>query len=232
MRAFSCLFLLSFVLTIHLSACSTPPDPIDDGGIPIGACRLPFVGDPNAPMEVNIVAINPEYKLQPVEEGSGDSLMFPPQGGRVVFIGVRARNVNPCGVRLSAALRDPVTKRVSLDNRIINLQIAEDGYGQCDVTRIDTFANIPSCPNSFSSQDLMDVSYELTVSLTDKDDRKFTKILQVTPHCDEPGRIDECRCICAADYELGMACAELPDAGVSDAEPEDASAEPADASGD
>jgi hypothetical protein len=64
----------------------------------------------------------------------------------------------------------------------------------------------------------MDMSHELTVSLTDKDDRKVTKVLQVTPRCDEPGQVGGCRCQCGADYVLGMACSGLPvDAGVGDA---------------
>jgi len=217
----------TFVTTISLSACSPPSNsPPEDGGI-IGACTLPYVGDPNVPMELNVVALGPDGTLVPIEDGSDVTLVLPPQGGRVVFAGVRARNVNPCGVRLSGALRDPVSKQVRLDSRIINLQIADDGYGQSDVGDIFTFANIAACHNLWSAQDLMDAPYELTVSLTDKDDRKETKVWQVTPRCNEPGLIDECRCICAADYVLGMACYATPDGG-----PTDASPEPSDAAGD
>jgi hypothetical protein len=219
--------LLLFVATIQLAACSTPPpEPPPDAEIIIGACTLPYVGDPNAPMEVNVVALGPNGKLIPIEDGSDIPLMLPPQGGRVVFAGVRARNVNPCGVRLAGALRDPVSKQVRLDNRIINLQIATDGYGQSDIGEIFTFANISACPNQWSDQDLMDAPYELTVSLTDVDGRKVTKVLQVTPRCNEPGQISGCVCICPADYVLGMPCEGLPDGGS-----EDASSEPSDASG-
>jgi len=218
-------FLLSFVTTISLSACSTPPSnpPSDDGGI-IGGCTLPYVGDPNAEMELNVVALGPDVKLVPIEDGSDIPLVFPPQGGRVVFAGVRARNVNPCGVRLSGALRDPVSKQVRLDTRIINLQVADDGYGQSDVKDIFTFANISACPNQWSDQDLMDVPYELTVSLTDKDERKTTKVWQVIPRCDEPGQIERCRCECDSEYVLGMACSSLPDGGPGDASPESSDA--------
>ncbi len=221
MRAFSCLFSLSFVLTIHLSACSPPPDPVEDGGV-IGGCKLPFVGDPNAPMEMNVVAINPDYQLETLEEGSDVSIMTPPQEGRVLFIGVRARNVNPCAVRLTGALRDPVSKQVRLDSRIINLQVTADGYGQSDITDptigIFNFANIAVCPNQWSSQDLMDVPYELTVSLTDKEERKVTKVMKVVPRCNEPGHIEVCRCRCDSEYTLGIDCSAYFDAGISDAE--------------
>jgi hypothetical protein len=194
-------------------AAPPPPEPLEDAGT-IGGCTLPYVGDPNAPMEVEVVALGPNGKLHPITDGSDITLMFPPQGGRVVFAGVRARNVNPCGVRLAGALRDPMSKQVRIDNRIINLQIASDGYGQSNIADIFTFANIAACPNQWSDQDLMDVPYELTLSLTDKDERKVTHVIQVIPRCDEPGQIGGCRCQCDADYVLGMECAGLPvDAG-------------------
>ena len=218
--------VLSFVTTINLSACSTPSNPpSEDAGI-IGGCTLPYVGNRDVPMELNIVALGPNGKLVPIEDGSDITLMFPPQGGRVVFAGVRARNVDPCGVRLSGALRDPVSKQVRLDSRIINLQVADDGYGQSDVGDIFTFANISACPNQWSDQDLMDVPYELTVTLSDKDEKKVTKIWQVIPRCDEPGQIGGCRCQCDSEYILGMVCSGLPDGGL------DASPEPSDAGGD
>jgi hypothetical protein len=223
--------LLALVATISLLSCSTPPpDPIDteDAGIIIGGCKLPFVGDPNAPMEMDVIALGVDEKLTTLEDGSDITLMFPPQGGRVVFAGVRARNVNPCGVRIAGALRDPVSKKVSIDNRIINLQVTEDGYGRTDPLDFSSFANIAACPNQWSSQDLMDTPYELTVSLTDKDGRKLTHVRQVMPRCDEPGREAECLCICDVDYLLGMACEGVPvDGGV-----EDAPTDPSDAAGD
>lgn len=225
---------LAFVATIFISACSAPtPEPAPDAG-PIGGCKLPYLGDPDAPMEVNVVALGSDGMLKPITEGSDITLVFPPQGGRVVFAGVRARNVNPCGVRLSGALRDPLSKQVRLDSRIINLQVATDGYGQSDIADIFTFANISACPNQWSDQDLMDQPYELTVTLTDNDDKKVTHVLQVIPRCDEPGQISACRCQCDAEYVLGMACVGLPDGGLLDGSSEmpDASPEPSDASGD
>lgn len=207
--------LLAFVTTIHSLGCSTPPNPPEpekDGG-DIGGCKLPYLGDPNAEMIVDVVALGPNGKMKPVMEGSDVTLMFPPQGGRVVFAGVRATNVNPCGVTITGALRDPVSKSVSLDKRILNLQIAPDGYGQSDIGDIFTFANISACPNHWSDQDLMDAPYELIVSLIDKDERKVTKTLTVTPRCNEPGQVGGCVCQCDSDYTLGMMCAGLPDGG-------------------
>lgn len=219
--------ILAFVSTIHLLGCSTPPNPPEEDAGPIGGCKLPYLGDSSAEMIVDVVALGPNGKMKPIEDGSDITLMFPPQGGRVVFAGVRATNLNPCGVRLSGALRDPISKQVRLDSRIINLQVASDGYGQSDIADIFTFANIAACPNQWSDQDLMDVPYELTVSLTDNEDRKVTKVLQVIPRCNEPGQVGGCVCQCDSEYVLGMMCAGLPDGGV-----DDAATEMPDASGD
>jgi hypothetical protein len=210
--------LLLFVVVIHLLACSPPSNPVDDDENTIG-CKLPYVGDPNAEMIMDVVALGPNGKMKSIGEGSDVTLIFPDQGGRVVFVGVRARNLNPCGVRIAGALRDPSSKQVRLDNRTVNLQIAPDGYGQSDIGDKFSFANIPVCPNQWSDQDLMDAPYELTISLTDQDDRRVTKVFQVTPRCDEPGQVGGCHCQCDADYFLGMMCAGLPETGSLDAGP-------------
>jgi hypothetical protein len=215
--------LLAFVATTSIVACSAPPvPPADDGGI-TGGCILPYVGDKNAPMEMDVIALGVGGKLATLSDGSDISLIFPPQGGRVVFAGVRARNVNPCGVRLAGAIRDPLSKQVRIDNRILNLQVTADGYAQSDPGDISAFSNIASCPNQWSAQDMMDLPYELTVTLTDTDDKKVTKVLQVIPRCDEPGEIDGCRCICAADYVLGMVCPGTPTDSGAAGVPNDAS---------
>ncbi len=198
---------LSFVALLACAACSSPdPPPETDAGVIIGGCKLAYLGDPSAEPMMEIIALDPEGEIEAVAEGSSVSLIFPPQGGRVVFAGVRATNVDPCGVRVAGALRDPVTKQVRLDNRILNLEPTGDGYGRSAPTDISTFANIAACPNQWAEEDLFDKPYELTVSLTDRDGRKVTKVMNVIPRCDEPGREAECLCMCAADYVLGMAC--------------------------
>lgn len=212
-----------FVMTIFVAGCSSPaPQPTEDAGI-IGGCKLPYVGDPALPLEMDVMALGPNGKTTILGDGSDITLMFPPQGGRVVFAGVHARNVNPCGVRISGALRDPLSKQVRLDNRIVNLQVTADGYGQSNPGDISSFSNIAACPNQWSAQDLMDLPYELTVTLADlnEENRKITKVLQVIPRCDEPGQVSGCRCQCDSDYVLGMQCY----GASADAGPDDAAAD-------
>lgn len=222
MRRLPLVLPLALGVITTFAACSggNPPDPTEDAGsTPTGACKLPFVGDPNAEMEMEVISLGALGKTSTITDGSNVTLMFPPQGGRVVFAGVRARNVNPCAVRISGALRDPVSQQVRIDSRIINLEVTEDGWARSSPADHSTFTNIAVCPNQWSDQDLMDAPYELTISLTDKDFRKITRVSQVTPRCDEPLLEAACICQCDSEYVLGMACGGLPDedAGVHDA---------------
>jgi len=213
--------VLLLVLLALAPACSEPAEPSEDAGPPVGGCKLPYIGDKNKDLEMDVIAIGPGT-LDRITEGSDITLMLPPQGGRVVFAGVRAKNVNPCGVRLGGALRDTASQQVRIDNRIINLQPQEDGTARSNPNDIFNFANIAACPNQWSDRDLYDQPYELTISLTDKDEKHLTKVLHVTPRCNEPGVEAECLCQCQGDYILGMSCSDAGapndlDAGASDA---------------
>jgi hypothetical protein len=195
-----------------VAACSGPGETPEDAGL-IGGCKLPFAGDPAKEPEMDVISIGPGT-LDTLHDGSSVALMFPPQGGRVVFAGVRARNVDPCAVRIAGALRDTSSQQVRIENRIVNLEPTDDGWARSDPEDISSFANIAACPNQWSDRDLFDTPYELTISLTDRDKRKITKVLQVIPRCAEPEREIECRCTCGSDYLLGAMCV---DGGVVDA---------------
>ena len=71
------LLFLAFVTTTALCACSAPPvEPADDAGI-VGACKLPYVGDPNAPMEMDIITLGINGKIATLSDGSDITLMKP-----------------------------------------------------------------------------------------------------------------------------------------------------------
>lgn len=194
----------ALVLALPFAACSGPEPLPTDAGPP--GCQLDFVGDSNAPMELVVTALAVGPVAKTLSEGESATLMFPPQGGRVLFAGVRAKNVDPCSVRLAGALRDPQSGQVRIDNRIVNLKPTPEGYAESDPEDISTFSNIPACPNQWSDQDVFDKPYELTVSLTDRDKRKATVVVNIVPRCDEAGLEGACKCICDVDYVLGAAC--------------------------
>src|SRR5262249_59554691 len=105
-----------------------------------------FVGDTSMPAEIQAVALGPGMTNVPLKDGDTVTLAFPPQGGRVIFAGVMAKNLEACAVQLEGSVRDLTSKQVRLDSRTVNLIPGPDGWAASDPTDISTFANVPVCP--------------------------------------------------------------------------------------
>jgi hypothetical protein len=182
--------------------------PDHGGGTPDAApvCGTGFLGDPSKPVQTQVIAVGAGGASSPVSDGSTVALLFPPQGGRVIFAGVRATNIDPCGVKLSGALRDPVNNEVRVDVRTVNLGPTGDGWGSSTDADISSFANVPICPNQWSQSNAYGSPYDLTVTVTDKEQRTSTTTLHVTLSCAEPDKLAECLCLCKAGYVLGESC--------------------------
>lgn len=190
--------------------CSAEPPPVPADAGP--SCPLPFLGDKDRPPEIELTALRADRTSAPVSDGDTVAMIFPPQGGRVIFAGVRATNIDPCGVKLAGALRDLVTMQVRVDARTINLQPSGDGWGRSDDTDISSFANVPVCPNQWAKADLYGNEYELKIVLADRHEHTVTKSAKVIPSCAEPEYLADCSCICKGGYVLGERCEE-PDGG-------------------
>jgi hypothetical protein len=199
--------LIVAIGAVALTACpeDTPP--------PVEACTLAFIGDKSKPVQLEITARDVAGKAVPVKEGDDVPMIYPPQGGRVVFVGARVTNIDPCAMKLSGAIRDPTTAQVRIDNRTVNLVPGSDGFGTTLDVDISTFSNVPVCPNQWASDDVFDKPYELQVTVLDRGGRTATQKVKVVPRCAEPERAAECRCICRKDYMLGQACDAGVDAG-------------------
>ncbi len=180
------------------------------------ACKLPFLGEAGKPVQLEVTVADGSGVSKPLKDGDRVPLIDPPQGGRVIFIGARATNIDACAVKLSGAIRDPLSKQVRFDNRTINLVPTGDGWGASGEGVISNFSNIPLCPNQWSDQDAFEKEYELTISVADKSGHTATRTLKVTPFCAEPAKLDACLCICKKGYVLGEKCTPA-DAGPSDA---------------
>lgn len=181
----------------------------DDGETPLPpepACKLGFLGEEGADLRIEVIALGADGASRPVGDGDRLDVIMPPQGGRVVFLGVRATNLSACGVQLSGSLRDLVSGRVMSESRTINLSPTGDGWGASVDTDISTFANVGVCPNNWSGRDLYDEDYEIVVQVRDRDGRTARETKQVRPTCGEPELEVECRCICKHGYVLGEAC--------------------------
>ncbi len=197
------------VAAVGLVGCSSDPPAAADAG---PSCTLPFIGDKDQPIEAVLTVRDVNGKSVELKDGDEVPLVFPPQGGRVVFLGARVKNVDPCAVKLSGAIRDPATNQVRIDNRSVNLRLAPDGFGTGVDDDISTFSNVPMCPNQWASTDAYDKPFRVEVTVQDRGGRSVTKQAMVTPKCAEPDRLAECLCICKQGYVLGEMCA-APDAG-------------------
>jgi hypothetical protein len=215
--------LLLLVLPL-LVACPKEDDPPVDAGVvvPDSDCPAGFFGDPSKEPMITLRALKADGTDVPIEDGHDLAVVFPPQGGRVAFVGVRALNVDGCGVQLVGALRDPLSKQVRLDGRTLNLRREPDGWGttgrgaETDIGSSDAigdYSNIPLCPNQWADQNVFDTTFELEVQIKDRRGKSATTKINVTPRCAEPGEKETaCRCLCRKGYILGETCGE--DAGV------------------
>jgi hypothetical protein len=177
------------------------------GGALTAGCKLGFLGDPAKPVEMELIARGKDRSSVDLVDGGPVPMLLPPQGGRVIVVGVRATNLAACGLELKGVLRDSTTNRIVLDGRTINLEPTGDGWGASVAADMSTFANIAICPNQWASwTNIYGTPFDLTVSITDGDGRTAQREIEVVPFCAEPSNEDECMCMCQKDYTLGQAC--------------------------
>ncbi len=203
--------LLAVMLLLTGCPEETTNPPID-GGPDAPSCTLAYVGDKDAEIELELVTLDPTYTAKALADGGDASILFPPQGGRVIFVGVRAKNLDPCGVTLSGAVRDPISNQVRLDTRTVNLEASSDGFAESDPTDISTFSNVPVCGNNWAMSDIFDQTLTLEASVKDKSGKSKKATQSLVPRCDETkteAGVDlqkECLCLCKKDYKTGEDC--------------------------
>jgi hypothetical protein len=179
------------------------------GGAPISGCPSPFAGDPALPPALEVVTVGTfNAPAAPLEDGGSLTILPPPQGGSIVLVGARARNLNPCGVMLTVGLRDTNTQQVRLDGRTVNLQTSTAAPDWVETSsQLAGMANVPVCPNQWASTDIFGHIFQLEVTVEDSAHRRAMKTLQVTPACSTDKNYPmTCACQCVAGYTLGQAC--------------------------
>jgi hypothetical protein len=172
-------------------------------------CTTGFLGSESQPPQLEIVIVHADDSVTTAVDGGRVDVIQPPQGGRVIFAGARATNVDGCGVQLTGALRNETSRQVRFDMRTVNLEATGDGWGTSGTSilsgSISNFANVPVCPNQWSSTDVVGNPYQLEVDLLDRRGRTAKAVLEVTPYCAEPATAAYCACTCAAGYN-GQPC--------------------------
>src|SRR5262249_38284949 len=127
---FSLLVLPAVIAALAGCPDDDAPPPADGGVVPEASpCAAGFLGDPTKEPMIELRTLLADGTDVPLAEGGDLAVMFPPQGGRVAFVGVRAINVDGCALQIIGALRDPLTKQVRLDGRTVNLRRETDGWG-------------------------------------------------------------------------------------------------------
>lgn len=202
----------ALVLAALLAGCEDHGETGPDDPVRPAEC---LIGDPDAAPELELVYRTVDGTLASLERGGRVPLILPPQGGKVLLVGIRARNVDGCGLRITAALRDPCTGRVlGLDRRPVFL--VDDGSGWAvprQVAQLSDYANIPACPNFATERDVDEQELVLEVEIEDIAGRTARAETRLTPYCGEAQHLAQCACECDADYVLGRACEPDGDGG-------------------
>lgn len=188
----------------------------------LAACPSPndgcFVGDPSAPPELVIIHQTLDGTYAETAPGGAIPLILAPQGGRVLFVGAKAKNLDGCPVRLLASLRDPCSNSLlALEQRDVMMKATADGWLEPeDPAQISNYSNLPACPRAALERNVDGTEYRLRVELEDRAGRKAEAFVNVIPACNQPGLVDQCLCECSATYVLGEACTgDRPDSGLA-----------------
>jgi hypothetical protein len=159
------------------------------------------------PIEVIPAMYHVDQTLIDVRDGDTISLEFPPQGGHVLFVGARLRNLDDALVTLRARLRSAVDNSiVGEEARTIEFLPSEDATLRIpDLRSYSNVCNVPMCP-SYTEHDLYDQPFLLEVEATElSTERTGTAQRMVVPSCLQADATlrASCQCECQANYVLG-----------------------------
>jgi len=198
------------LIAVAIVGCASH-DAVGTSGGDGGPACAPYFGDPAAAAQIELTALKDYMDEIPLADGDDVPMLFPPQGGRVIFVGIRAKNVDGCALQLTGDLRDSQNNRGSVDTRIVTLHDDGGGFGGSGgiadggTAVIANYANITVCPNEWASTDLFDQTFTLEVSVEDRRGKTASESIRVVPRCVASGP-PTCRCICAHGYILGQSC--------------------------
>lgn len=201
------MLLRAAVLLAQVAGCSDDVAPVIDAP---ATCPI---GDRSQPIALDAMH-TVGGAVTRLADGGEVELSRPIQGGKVIYVGVTALNVDGCNLQLNAALRDVGSNQViALEQRPVRLVAGPDGWG-VPVSPFDDLANVPACPNAAATVDIDQASWQLELRLEESGGRSATKILTVAPRCASSDERAECECECDSDYELSGCPVDPVDAGV------------------
>jgi hypothetical protein len=167
-------------------------------GCSTGSSDKCFVGDASRPVELKVVHRDENAMIVETAPGARVPLIQPPQGGKVLFIGARARNLDGCPAHVRASLYDPSTNAVAFQEaRDVILKATSDGWLEPDLpNEVDNYANIAVCPPPNPARNVDGERYRLELEISDDKARTQATTLDIIPYCGEAAIVDRCHCEC------------------------------------
>ena len=160
------------------------------------------IGDVSQPAEMQIIHLDENNAVFSTQSMQQVPLIAPPQGGWIVLLGVRAKNLDGCQAVLTTALVDACDNQIiQIDRRPTQLNMDADGWG---VSTLTTFGNLPVCPQLTAARDLDNVPYMISVTIEDGEGQKASSTMTVVPTC--PSGASRCPCECDREYVVGKEC--------------------------
>jgi hypothetical protein len=172
-----------------------------------GACGSAFP-PPSGPITVTPGSYDSvKATLTDLAAGAAIDLIYPPQGGFVVFVGARVRNLTDGVVELRGRLLDATGALTAEDARTVAMRRdASDPFLWLpDLTSYTNVSNIPVCPSQ-SATDRFNVPFTLEVAVSEPSTgRSASGTVAVTTACRQldPTQLALCRCECAGGFFLG-----------------------------
>jgi hypothetical protein len=207
-RAWLSLSSVAFVtaLAFGLACEPDPPEPSEGEG----EGEPCFFGDPAAAPEGELVWRTLDGRMESFVDGQTLPLILPPQGGKIVLLGARLRNIG-CTLTVTAgAFDDCKGVFLGIDGRPLQL-VWNDATGWAEPAFPDTlnnYGNVAMCFNNNSGRDTNDEEYRFDVRIEDVDDPSRTLTLsgRATPVCAEDAFADDCDCECDVDFSFDKSC--------------------------
>ncbi|MBK7073711.1 MAG: hypothetical protein IPH44_15545 [Myxococcales bacterium] len=178
-----------------LAACSDPP----------AAC----LGDCTLPIELAPTGLRDGVLVDLVDGGEVD-IRPPDQGGFVIYVGVRAKNVHARGGSVSGALRGlSGGPTLTIEERPAAFVLRADGWAIPESAFQDQ-PNLPVCGPVPGPADFDQTAWQAVLSFRDSDGRTASTMVTVQPRC---GGWADCECSCQFD-RTGPCTPSWIDAGV------------------
>jgi hypothetical protein len=161
----------------------------------------------SGPLVVSAIEADPRTStFTDLHEGDEAHLHSAPQGGFVIFVGARIRNLDTSSVELEGKLTDPQTGFVAADRYVESTMIPapdEPGALLSDYTSIREVVHLYLCPN-YETIDVVGRIYELEIRAKEVGAQESTGVasVKVKPTCsaNDGGLGSQCVCQCEAGY--------------------------------